>query len=135
MHVKLFRKLLACDSVALACFESVRKGALLHVIPITKWSLQLRFHLWLHLIQSSPASRWCCALLGIFSFDELTFELLLRVSAPSSVCQYPSGTLSPFICRNFATVCKGREERRAVGKEEAGMWDRSRKRTKLSEHK
>lgn len=55
-----------------------------------------------------PASRWCCALLGIFSLDNLTFEQLSRASVLRSVCQLLSAKLSPFICRYLATVCKWR---------------------------
>lgn len=97
----------ACVSVCTCRTLSLsEKGALLHFIPVAVWALQQRFHLWFHLIQSSPASRWCCALLGIFSLDNLTFEQLSRASALRSVCQLLSAKLSPFICRYLATVCK-----------------------------
>lgn len=69
-------------------------------------ALQLRFHLWLQLIQSRHASRWCYTLLGIFSLDELTFERLLRVSAPVSNC-----------LRVLGSSLQGRREEEREGKE------------------
>lgn len=49
-----------------ACFQSVRKRAPL-LLPITVWALHLRFRMWLQLIQSGTACRWCCAFLqGLF---------------------------------------------------------------------
>lgn len=94
-------------------FSVSEEGALLHSIPITLCALQLRFHLWLYLIQSGPASRWCCTLLGIFSLHELTFEQLLRASAtsasvPASVCLH--------FFRSLATVCEKKLEEEKVGR-------------------
>lgn len=77
-------------------------------------ALQLRFHLWLQLIQSRPASRWWYALLGIFSLNPLTFEQLLRVSAPVSNCLQLSALTWLLFAREKR---RGKERKGEVGKE------------------
>ena len=71
VHVKLLREPMACGFEPAARRE---QGCRL-VIPVAAWPLQLRFHLWLRSIQSSPACRWCRALLGLFLFF---LHLLIR---------------------------------------------------------
>lgn len=77
-------------------------------------ALQLRFHLWLQLIQSRHASRWCYALLGIFSLDALTFEQLLRVSAPVSNSLH---LLGYSLQGRIGEERRGKERKGEVGKE------------------
>lgn len=78
---------------------------MLHFIRVAIWPLQLRFHLRVYIIQSSTACRWCCALLGIFSLDKLTFERLGELPAHWSIGNTCVAQCLD-LCRYLAAVCK-----------------------------
>lgn len=84
--------LLVCKRTYLPHAFSVGvERAKLHFMPKPLQALQPRFHLWLQLIQSGAACRWCCAPSGTFSSDVLTFERL-------QVCQHPGQCASVRLC-------------------------------------
>lgn len=99
MYMKLW--LLACEIVPAACFQSGRVERCC-TTTLTGWALQMRFHLWLHMIQSSSACRWCCTPQGTFFIRRV--DIWVSSDSVSNLVSVPEkvvGTLSQLFSRTL----------------------------------